>query len=96
MYAMMEAIAANDAGYWITGGEPVKDVAQKWLDAGCDAAEALAWWKAGCFDAQSAADLMAAGIDPGDVEDLDDRCESLGYAYANGDIDLEQLLRLID
>ncbi len=75
----------------LIGPEPIETIAQEWLDAGFTCESAPAWWRAGCFLADSTAQLREAGMTP---EQAEVDCPqfpgtSWGYAYCNCDVSIE-------
>lgn len=92
--------AIEYAGHMISGGNPSRYaiIAEEWVDAGFSADSAEKWWGAGCFDADSAADLRDAGLSAESVGQMHDEfggSASIGYCLANGDITLADVRQLL-
>ncbi len=95
MTTIKEALKYQD--HSIHGGE-IDVTADEWLDAGFLTGEACEpWWHAGCFDAAAAATLRDNGILPEECLGLQDEQHgfSLAYAYANSDISLDEVKRIV-
>jgi len=81
---------------FVVGSEQIGDVAAGWVDEGFSSDEAAAWWDAGVFTAEAADDLRTYDVDP---QDVDGDCPRLagyswGYAFANGDVSINDVLRM--
>lgn len=100
--------AVSEAGSRAYGNEALGAVAQEWIDAGFDEVDAAQWLGAGCFDANTAAELRKAGVTPeqaavhpsgDDLRRVGARVEgygeSIGYMVANGDLSTACALRLV-
>jgi hypothetical protein len=79
----------------------VEKVAEEWADNDFSPAQADAWLEAGCFRADDARMLADHDITPEQArQDVDDGAgsyrESIGYKFANSDLDIEDVLRLIE
>lgn len=89
---MMAVIESH--GDFAHGGD-VEGAVSEWLEAGFTPTEAAAWLgTARCFEADSARELATAGITPEQAAKritapLGGYDETVGYIYANGDIDLD-------
>jgi hypothetical protein len=101
---MMAAIGTND---YVLGGLPRGQVAREWIAAGVTASQASAYVAAGCWDPESVADLIAAGVTPEHLGDRDilARVEaagseittrSLAYAQSAGDITAQDIADAIE
>lgn len=89
-------VAIRDHGReFITGSNPVEEIAQEWIDAGFRASEVTEWWEAGCFDADRTATLRDNAVRPDEISDIvedDATSTSVGYAFCNGDITLQDVI----
>lgn len=90
-------IAVRHAGELIHGDPSrIETIAEEWADYDFSVTEAEAYWKADVFTADAAAQLRDAGVDA-DNERLsmkvrDDDNMTYGYAIANGDVSLKDIL----
>lgn len=98
------AIAAviRHAGEFAHALETPEEVAEDWAEFAFTAPEVEAWLGARCFDPAAAYVLKSANIGPDRVAAITTSTEmagtyvdTLGYKYANGDIDLTKLLALL-
>lgn len=77
-------------GAWAHGSESPEDVAATWAGEGILTEEEMSGWlDAGVFGADAAAELRRAGIKPTEVS------YAVGYAYANSDLSLDEVLARI-
>jgi hypothetical protein len=89
---MATTIRTTEGASTFVAGDPsnVENAAQEWVDAGFTPDEAQAWWKAGAFDAQRAAQMRQMGLTLEQASETYRESESWAYAYSNGDCsDLE-------
>lgn len=83
---MVQAVRDNDAGDWLTGGDPIEGIAQEWLDFGFDDEDVVPWWKAGCFMPYETSELRAQGFTPEQVGlKPEGETETIGYLYCAGE-----------
>ena len=94
-------------GDFAIGGENPADVAQEWEEAGFSPSEAADWLNVGCFNTDDAARLCAIGLTPEEVAEAEVDLEKddsigmmasqrgLGYAYANGDVSISDVLCIV-
>lgn len=91
----------TNAGEWAHGHEAAR-YAAGWFQRGFTPPQVQAWLDARCYDPDSAAALRDAGIIPSDVAEetpetigVGGYADTLGYKFANNDIGLDVLRRLI-
>ncbi len=73
----------------------VERVSREWCEAGFEPARAAKWWDAGVFTPEAASELLAADLAPNVVKGHKIDGYSVGYRFANKDIALPTLLRVI-
>lgn len=90
--------------YFRVGGielEQVEEMEFRWVEAGFGDEQADLvndWYEAGVFRPESAAKLTELGISPEQVSTKFEICDyqrTLGYAYANGDISIKEVMEQI-
>jgi hypothetical protein len=93
-------VVIRSHGDFAYGSEKVEDVAQIWRDYDFRADEVDAWLKAGCFDAHGARSLADNGFSPDEVTPdtmigTGNYKASIGYKYANGDLDIDGVKKIL-
>jgi hypothetical protein len=81
-------------GEWLTAGEPAEDVAADWLKLNVDRDSIAQYINAGVFDRDACERLAWAGIAPAGLERSVEVCGTrmtVGYAYANNDVSLDDV-----
>lgn len=86
---------------FLAGSENPADIAEDWRVGPCTAEQAEAWMDARAFTACGASDLHLAGFTPKQCDIrvavyADGSCETLAYAYCNGDVDLDAVRLIVE
>ncbi len=77
-------------------------IVRDWVKAGFSPEQYQEWAKVGCFDAAKTRELVAHGFQPEDVIENYDFGDgiiynlSIGYAYCNGDLNIEDVVKLVN
>lgn len=89
-------------GVFAYGSEQeIGNVAREWDDYDFSPAEADAWLGAGCFIASDARMMADCGVSPEQAGEETDEgvgayCGQIGYKFANNDLDIDDVLRLVE
>lgn len=88
--------ATQGAVDFIAGGNSyVEEIAAEWVAAGFTTQSASAWWQAGAFSAERAAEMRDDGLTPEQVSHADcPKLEGYSWAYArcNGDCSRQDVI----
>lgn len=86
----------SSLGDWAHGGDVSKTV-DDWMFTGIDFDMVVGYLESGCYDPVSASQLYHVGVYGDDLTETvsDDDGISLGYAFANNDITLAEVLTRI-
>lgn len=79
----------------------IESVAEEWEEYDFSPAEADSWLGAGCFRASDARMMADRGISPEQAgEETDEGAgaytATIGYKFANNDLDIDDVLRLVE
>ena len=79
----------------------IESIAEEWAEYDFSPADADAWLDAGCFVAADARMMADCGVSPEQAaEETDEGAGAyrgqIGYKFANNDIDIDDVLRLIE
>lgn len=95
---MASYISGHDDSEALVGTSP-KEAAQSWASSGFkDAFEVKSWLEARCFNPSAAAKMKDAGVTPVGAAIYTyrgDYTDTLGYKFANGDLDLEEIKQVV-
>jgi hypothetical protein len=85
-------------GAFAYGVEDLENIAREWEDYDFSPNQADAWLEVGCFRAQSAYELAGAGYSPTQVSIISEGGyrETVAYKFANSDLDLEDVKKLVE
>lgn len=87
-------LLAADLDY-LVGGDDIADVAAEWEATDLTVDQIADYIGAGCWTADSAEALAAAGVTPDEAgHQYLDGSETIGYAVSNGDLTVDDVLEM--